>query len=274
MQRNRRSLQSITSLRIWAACTVITISHALCGGLLAKGADVGTSSGGPFLGAAAESRYFLLATRILPGSLYRLLERYQPELEEGYRSLDSAKGKYPTEALEILNERGPAGIRKEIEEAQRALEKGRPLSEFVRKLGRVARLIADINNPLFLSSEDPDEPMYDFLFTRYVDQVVEKIPLTLDEGALSLLREGDLDRFLDEAGGRSVALYPLIGAQFYGGGKPANLARLNETSYAFGIASLCFTRAVSQTAAVWYHVWAEGGGAVGNGVLDRVLAKR
>jgi hypothetical protein len=100
----------------------------------------------------------------------------------------------------------------------------------------LAHLVADANTP----PADAD-------FARYFESRVKKFP-TVFYGPEPQLRLGV---FLDRTLARTAAFKPLIAEEYTRG----NSSTFDDHSTAFGIASVCYSHAVTDTANLFTYIW-------------------
>jgi hypothetical protein len=204
------------------------------------------------------------AARLGPRDLYRQLLRHRADFEAGVL----APGRRCDGEAE-----GSGGYAKslgrEVEQAVRDIRAHRPFPEVVRRLGVIARCLADANNPLAGGDSDPDEGRYAADFDRYVASAQARFPLLFYGLKPELERARDLGPLLAETAKRGRFAYPRIGQEYrridYGSGA----ARFDDRSTAFGVASVSFSHAVTDTALALRYVWLRAGGGDERTALPR-----
>ncbi len=154
------------------------------------------------------------AARLSPPDLARQLEKHKRAFEEGVNAPFS-----DTDASRHMKNPDGSGQLDRVLEAEtaaavEAIRAHKPFEEIVRRLGVVSHYVADANNPLAASADDPEEGRYFVDYLRYAETAEPRFPLVfyglqpgLDGGrSLSPLTAAALKR------GRE--LYPLIGREY------------------------------------------------------------
>ncbi len=208
-----------------------------------------------------EERIVRDAVRLMPSSLRRVLERHAGELAEGLGEAAGDEGEPGHMLLPAQRgESAAARLEDQIDEAVRALDGERPLAEAARRFGALAHIVGDLNNPLQVSDQDPEESRYARAYARYVAGRLREYPLVFYGWDDRLLASGDVGGFAAASAGRARRYYPHI-RRAYARGNPASVAqRFDARSLPFGIGSLSYSRAVTDTARVWLHVWKRANG--------------
>jgi hypothetical protein len=71
-----------------------------------------------------------------------------------------------------------------------------------------------------------------------------------------------LTRYLDNVFHRSSTFYPLLSEEYFRYGSRRSAAEFDDRSTAFGVASVCYSRSVSDLVNIYYYIWREAGGDV------------
>lgn len=122
----------------------------------------------------------------------------------------------------------------------------------IEQLGVLAHLVGDANNP-FHVGKTHDASHADF--ERYFETRMTKFPLVY-YGREKNFR---MPLFLERTIGRTAKLAPLVNDAYAGGDSQT----FDDHSTAFGVASLCYSHAVTDTANLFAYIWKESGGYVG-----------
>jgi hypothetical protein len=194
-----------------------------------------------------------------PHDLYRQVQRYPKELEEGALAPfeDGEPARHTADgggALERV-------IGEEVERAIRAIEGHVPFERVVYQLGVVSHFVADANNPLNTSAADPSEGLYFADYLRYLESAEPRVPVLFYGVYPGLEERGSLAPLLDATFARGRQLYPLVGLEYRRIGYESGVGRFDDRSTAFGVASLAFSHAVSDVALVLRYIWVRAGGA-------------
>lgn len=210
------------------------------------------------------------AARLVPPALQRLLKRYQRQL---LRGMDTRVPE--PEADHFAHPDGSGQLVESVADAVRAaylaLEAGEPLRRVVARLGRVAHLVADLNDPLASNHDDPREPLYAEDYARYVEKILPRVRLTLEDRAPRGLDPDSLRRWSREAIERTREFYAPIGRSYWVEGRPVASKTFDERSIPFGIGSLTYSRAVNDVALAWMTIWREAGGDASGALYDKLI---
>ncbi len=198
------------------------------------------------------------AARLAPPDLYRQIVRHRAALQQGVlqpfaerdpaRHLPSAAGGTLDQALTAA-----------IDDAIRAIQAPRPFGEVVYRLGIVAHYLADANNPLAISDDDPEEGRYFADFFAYVESAEPRLAVVFYGFRPDFRRDG-LQLLLRESGRRGQGFYGLIGREYRRIGFASGSQHFDDRSTAYGVAALAFSHAVSDIAQVLRYIWVTAGG--------------
>ncbi len=166
-----------------------------------------------------------------------------------------------------------AAMRQEVTAAVAAIRAHRPFAEIVARLGTLAHLAADLNDPLRVDDGDPAEPRYAADYARYLDSARPRFAVIFYGGGRRLGDAGDLDRLLGRAVERGRRLYPDVAREYRRIGGRSGLTGFDDRSTAFAVGSLAYSHAVSDVAALLRYVWLEAGGS-DRGALAAVAGDR
>jgi hypothetical protein len=122
----------------------------------------------------------------------------------------------------------------------------KPMVLVVQRLGMLARLVSDANNPL---QGDAD-------FERYFELRLKRFPTVF----YGVDRRFALGSYLDRTFARTAKFAPLMSEEYTRG----NSATFDDRSTAFGVASVCYSHAVTDVANLQVFIWKEAGGSVRN----------
>jgi len=201
------------------------------------------------------------AAELAPPDLRRQLERHEKELRRG--ALEAFRDQDP--ARHIKNADGSGTLDQVIvEETNRAIEMiraPRTFAEIAYQLGRLSHFVADANNPLNASQEDPDEGRYfaDYLF--YMESAEPRFAPVFYGLDSRFDRRRDLASLAAAALQRGRVLYPAIGREYGRTGRIDGRALFDDRSTAFGVAAVSYSHALSDAANAFRFVWLHAGGA-------------
>jgi len=215
-------------------------------------------------GWSAESRERILddAMRLSPPVFSRILVRHREQCRIG-AAVEAAEASSPRHAL-TPNGEGQAGAEliRCVDETIAALSRHEPMRQVCLKAGRICHLVADLNNPLHTGALDLRASDYYDDFCQYMHSVVTRTPLVFYGWRDDPLAAGDMPAFLREIVLRSARDAELIKRSYYPAGQRVPSSTFDDRSIPFAIASLAYSRAVSDTANLWFYVWSRAGGDV------------
>jgi hypothetical protein len=141
-----------------------------------------------------------------------------------------------------------ATLRTRIEAEARAvvqmIRTNKPMVLVVQRLGYLSKLISEANNP---RQGDSD-------YGLYFERRLARFPTVF----YGLDRRFALGPYLDRTFARTAKFVPLMDEEYTRG----NAATFDDRSTAFGVASVCYSHAVTDIANVQYFIWKEAGGNV------------
>ena len=128
----------------------------------------------------------------------------------------------------------------------------------VERLGVIAHLIADANNPFHTSDGDARlTPLHDD-FAQYFERKLSRFPTVF----YGLEEDFQLAPYLNRTIERSSKFYPLMSEEYFRDDMPHTSTDFDDRSTAFGVASVCYSHAVTDLVNVYYYIWKEAGGDV------------
>jgi hypothetical protein len=212
---------------------------------------------------ASDERIASKAAALAPPDLRLLIDKFQGEYKEGLTRAQSDEGS-DLHHYFVLSRKGRLrdGIERETRLAIRMIRKGDPMSEVVQRLGILAHLVADANNPFHVANDAPQHSETHNDFETYFERRLAKFPTVF----YGLDPNFQLTPFLDKTVERSARFYPLMRAEYARGG---SAAVFDDRSTAFGIASISYSRAVTDLVNLYYYIWKEAGGDVRSAAVMR-----
>lgn len=207
----------------------------------------------------AEDRIASRSSRLAPPDLRLLIDKYSGDYKEGLRRAaqpaECAKHRY-------LVSRGKgelkALIERDVNEAITLMKKDRQVAAFVERLGRISHLIADANNPFHTDDANPKLRESQSDFEAYLGRKVTSFPTVF----YGLRLNRDVPRYVDGILRRSASHYPLLDEEYFRGGQRRTSWEFDDRSTAFGVASISYSRAVTDIVNLYYYIWREAGGDV------------
>ncbi|HZF09224.1 MAG TPA: hypothetical protein VFE33_10590 [Thermoanaerobaculia bacterium] len=201
------------------------------------------------------------AARLAPPDLARLILRHKADYQAGVQA--------PFGDTDPLRHRkNPDGegsldrvIAQEVEGAIADIRNHQPFADVVRRLGTVAHFLADANNPLATSGDDPEEGHYFADFLRYAESAEPRFPLIFYASGTPFSGSRDLGGLLAATLARGRELYPTVGREYRRIDFASGIGRFDDRSSAFGVASIAWSHAVTDVALVLRYIWLRAGGA-------------
>jgi len=192
--------------------------------------------------AAAGRRIALKGAELGPPDLHLVIQQFH---DEYLRGADTA----PVADRARLR----ANIESEALGIVKMIRTNKPMVQVVEHLGMLARMVAEANDP---RAGDDD-------FSHYVESRLPRIP-TLFYG---VDRRFALGSYLDRTFARTAKFIPLMNEEYTRG----TSATFDDRSTAFGVASVCYSHAVTDVANLQIFIWKEAGGNVRNVPQNAVL---
>lgn len=176
---------------------------------------------------AADRQIAAAGAKLAAPGLYSLVQAHGDDFARGIDKATAEEGHHG-----VLRER----IESETRAVIAMLQAKRPPAAVVERLGILAHLLADANTPP--SSSD---------FARYFESRIGRFPVVF-YGAEPQLKLGP---FLDRTLARTANLRPLVAAEYARG----DSSTFDDHSTAFGVASVCYSHAVTDTANLFTYIW-------------------
>ena len=214
----------------------------------------------------SDERIAKKAAALAPPDLKMLIERFDTEYKHGLARAQADEG---TESHHyfVLSRKGR--LRERIEKETRAtidaVRKGDPMHSVVERLGGLAHLVADANNPFHVSNDDPKLAASHNDYEQYFERRLSKFPTVF----YGLDPKFTMSGWLDRTFARSAKFYPLVREEYFRDGSLRTSAAFDDRSTAFGIASISYSRAVTDLVNLYYYIWKEAGGDVRSAAVMR-----
>lgn len=214
----------------------------------------------------SDERIAKKAASLAPPDLRMLIEKFESDYKAG---LIRAQGDEGSDAHHyfVLSRQGRLreAIERETQGAIQMVRRGDPLHDVVERLGGLAHLVADANNPFHVANDAPHHSVAHNDFETYFERRLPKFPTVF----YGLERDFRLSSFLDKAFTRSAKFYPLLRDEYVRGGRIRTSAEFDDRSTAFGVASVSYSRAVTDLVNLYYYIWKEAGGDVRSAAVMR-----
>jgi len=209
--------------------------------------------------AAPDQRIAGKAAQLAPNDLRVIIERYNNEYQQGLMRAAADEGS-DVHRYFVLSRSGRLRERIERQTANvvSMIRSGKPMSQVVFNLGALAHYVADANNPFHVADDDPRLEASQGDYERYFESSMTKFPTVF----YGLDTNFQLSSYLDRTFERTAKLYPLIDEEYFRFGEAHDSAEFDDRSTAFGVASVCYSRAVTDAVNIYYYVWGRAGGDV------------
>jgi hypothetical protein len=257
-----------------------TAAAVAAASLLGLGAVTGESAGASSWTPAVREKMAGDATKVAPPALARIILRHPDALLTGIAeaTLSEGSARHRQEG-DAAGEGAAVTLREAAERAVAALDGHRPMSDVVHDLGVVAHIAADLDDPLLTTPAGADAAFASD-FAIYVERNLMRFPVVfygylqadpnaaagpqggagLDArplGAPSGPAAGSASSEIEAQGLASAArargYFPHIAQAYAGSGGTSK--PFDVRSLPFGVASICYSRAVTDIARAWLNVW-------------------
>jgi hypothetical protein len=215
---------------------------------------------------ASDERIAMKGAQLAPPDLRLLLEHFESDYKQGLARAQADEGS-ESHRYFVLSRSGK--LRERIEKQTAAtvtmIRKREPMPQVVERLGELAHLVADANNPFHVSNDDPRLDASRNDFEQYFERRMPKFA-TVFYGLDSRFQLGG---YLDRTFARTSKFYPLMSEEYFRFGERRTSAEFDDRSTAFGVASVCYSHAVTDLVNLYYYIWREAGGDVRTAPLMR-----
>lgn len=207
----------------------------------------------------SDERIAKKSAALAPPDLRTVIERFDGEYKRGIERAQADEGS-TTHHFFVLSREGQLReqIEKETRRAIQMIRTGEPMGAVAERLGILAHLVADANNPFHVANDDAKLAASHNDFEQYFERKLAKFP-TVFYGLEPRFR---LSSYLDKTFARTAKFYPLMSEEYFRGGTLRTSAQFDDRSTAFGVASVCYSRAVTDLVNLYYYIWKEAGGDV------------
>jgi len=204
----------------------------------------------------SEKRIAKKAAALAPADLRMLIERNSADYQKG---LDRAAADEGTVSHHYFFATREGKLRDRIDAETRnaitAVHAHKPMSELVEHLGILAHFVSDANNPFHIVKDDSSLALMQDDFAQYLERRMTKFPTVFYGTDPHFTVQGYFDRTFN----RTARFYPLVASEY---NRVASSASFDDRSTAFGIASVCYSHAVTDLVNLYYYIWKEAGGDV------------
>lgn len=215
---------------------------------------------------ASDERIAKKAAALAPPDLAMLIEKFEGDYKTGLARAQSDEGS-DLHHYFVLSRKGRLreGIERETRLAIQMIRRGDGMSDVIQRLGILAHLVADANNPFHVANDDPRLSESHDDFETYFERRLSKFPTVF----YGLEPNFELGSYLDKTFARSAKFYPLVREEYFRGGTRRTSAEFDDRSTAFGVASVSYSRAVTDLVNLYYYIWKEAGGDVRSAAVLR-----
>lgn len=194
---------------------------------------------------ASDLRIAEKSAELAPADLRLVIKKYNNEY---LRGVDEALA---TEGTDIHRRR----LRERIDAQTRGIVKmirtNQPMSLVVGELGNLSHLVGDANNPFHIGDDDAAARVD---FEHYFERRLARFAPVFYGLNTNLV----LNTYLDKMFARTTRFGPLMSEEYSRG----NGATFDDRSTAFGVASVCYSHAITDTVNIYYFIWKEAGGSI------------
>ncbi len=205
---------------------------------------------------ASDKRIAKKAAALAPADLRLMIERYSGDYQKGLDRAAADEGSASHHYF-VLSREGKLRDRIDAEtrSAIAAVRTRKPMSQLVEHLGVLAHLVADANNPFHVVKDDSSLALMQDDFAQYLERRIPKFPTVF----YGLDPHFSMPGYFDRTFNRTSRFYPLVGSEY---NRVASSSAFDDRSTAFGIASVCYSHAVTDLVNLYYYIWKEAGGDV------------
>jgi hypothetical protein len=191
------------------------------------------------------------AARLAPHDLNLLIRRYNKQYAAGidFGIKEDATGSHQSHLRDRIEKetRGVIGM----------VHSKQPMAQVVARLGLLSHLVGDANNPFHVEIEAELESAHDD-FEQYFERRMVRFP-TVFYGLDSRLV---LPKYLERTFQRTKSYGPLMHEEYFRDGVRHMSSDFDDRSTAFGVASICYSHAVTDLVNLYYYIWEQCGGDV------------
>lgn len=194
---------------------------------------------------AADQHIAAKSAELAPLDLRLLIIKYNAEYRRG---TDKALASEGTDShRHKLRER----IDFQSREIVKMIRTDEPMSAVVLQLAVLAHLVGDANNPFHIGDDDAEAHSD---FERYFERRLARFSPVF----YGVDRNFILSVYLDRMFARTTRFSPLMAEEYSRG----NGATFDDRSTAFGVGSVCYSHAITDTVNFYYFIWKAAGGSV------------
>jgi hypothetical protein len=194
---------------------------------------------------AADQRIAAKSAALAPEDLRLIINKFN---DEYVRGIDDALA---TEGTDIHRRKLRERIVAQTHSIVAMIRGNQPMSGVVRQLGVLSHLIGDANNPFHIGDDDAEERAD---FEQYFERRLARFAPVF----YGLDRNFVLSAYLDKIFARTTGYSPLMAEEYSRG----TGATFDDRSTAFGVASVCYSHAITDDINFYFFIWKMAGGNV------------
>jgi hypothetical protein len=201
------------------------------------------------------------AARLMPTSLRSVLASHLDELRQGAGAPLGASEEglflYPDGAYGSLDRTVDAQAARVVE----MLRQRAPMAMVVKEMGVLSRAVALASDPVHVTVHDQRTSDWADDYARFVESRRPRFRVAFGGYASPDLDRGDVAAFVRSAAERTRSSSRLLPSLFLlDDGSVAKISGFDDRHPAFGVASIGYSHAVTDTARLWLYVWIQAGG--------------
>jgi|ERR1044071_264418 hypothetical protein len=215
---------------------------------------------------ASDERIAKKGVALAPPDMRLVLDRFDSDFKRGIERAQAEEGSESHHFFVLSREgRLRERIEKETAKTIQMIRGNESMSAVAERLGMLAHLVADANNPFHVANDDKRLTTAHNDFEQYFESRLAKFPTVF----YGLDPRFKLTPYLDKTFARTAKFYPLMSEEYFRGGTLRTSSEFDDRSTAFGVASVCYSRAVTDLVNLYYYIWKEAGGDVRSAALMR-----
>jgi hypothetical protein len=208
---------------------------------------------------ASDQRIAQKGAALAPNDLRLLIEKYPESYRQGMTRAEAEEGGeahhyFAATRSGKLRER----IQSETDTAIGSLRTRQPLADVVERLGYLAHFVADANNPFHTANDDPRLEPSHADFEQFFETRMRRFPTVF----YGLDNAFTPSTYFERAISRASHFYPLMSEEYFRFGVRRTADDFDDRSTAFGVASVCYSHAVTDLVNLYYYIWRQSGGDV------------
>jgi hypothetical protein len=194
---------------------------------------------------AADQRIAAKSAELAPPDLRLLITKYHDEYLRGVDDALAAEG------TDIHRKKLRERIVAQTHGIVKMIRTNEPMSGVVRELGSLSHFVGDANNPFHIGDDDAEERVD---FEQYFERRLARFAPVF----YGFDRNFVLSTYLDRMFARTTSYQPLMSEEYARG----NGATFDDRSTAFGVASVCYSHAITDMVNLESFIWKTAGGSM------------